>query len=211
MAGGRKPDLAWLKQAAEGKIIVCADKGVSYCKEAGVIPEYLLGDGDSAQADFDWAGQNGVQVRKYDAYKDKTDLQLALEFIEQQPDVGLLLATGIWGGRFDHAYSALFSVLAFNKKTSVPAILLDENETMFLFCKENELTLDFNAIPEVISVLPFSDRIKVSLSGCEWPLDKSIIERDNPYAVSNRLKFDETKVGFALHEGICGLYFCFSL
>ena len=210
VAGGRKPDLTWLKQAAEDKVVVCADKGVSYCKQAGIVPKYLLGDGDSALADFDWAEQNGVQVKKYDAYKDKTDLQLALELIEKQLDVGMLLVTGIWGGRFDHAYSALFSVLAFSREMAVPTLLLDNVEAMFLSYANDKLTINFAETPEVVSVLPLDSRVKVILSGCEWPLDNSIIEQDHPYAISNRLKFGATKLDFALHEGVCGLYFCFS-
>ena len=209
VAGGRAPDLQWLKTVSANKTIICADKGVTYCKQADIVPAYLVGDGDSALLDFDWAEESGVFVKRYSVDKEETDLQLALTLQQELADVDALLVTGIWGGRFDHSYSAIFSLCQYAKQTGVKTILADQQEIMILCGSDAAVKVEFIRRPEVISILPLSEQVQVSLQGCRWELDKKIIEQSNPYAISNRLKDAQKEITFTMERGWAGLYISF--
>ena len=115
VAGGRAPQIDWLKEAVSDRKVYCADKGIEVCMEADIIPEELYGDGDSADAQFYWqASALGTKVRTFPTAKDDTDLQLLLKNLP----AGDVICSGVWGGRFDHLYSNVFSLLAVKEKTA---------------------------------------------------------------------------------------------
>ena len=81
-AGGRKPDLNWFKAAAAGKKVYCADKGIEICLDAGIKPELLCGDADSAGKDYlQRAQQQDIKTVQFNPAKDDTDLQLLLTML----------------------------------------------------------------------------------------------------------------------------------
>lgn len=113
-AGGRKPELSWFKKAACGRKIYCADRGIEICFDAGFKPELLCGDADSAApAYLEKAKDEKIKALLFNPAKDDTDLQLLLNNL---PLKNNLLITGIWGGRFDHLYSNVFSLCSYKKK-----------------------------------------------------------------------------------------------
>ncbi len=200
-AGGRKPEINWFKTAAEGKKVYCADKGIEICLDAGLLPELLCGDADSAGADYlQQAQKKNIKTVLFNPEKDDTDLQLLLTMLPQKMP---LLITGIWGGRFDHLYSNVFSLLAYKIKNNVPVIMADESEIMMLLtagdCLEFIPQQEFTAL----SLLPLQDS-NVSIKGVKWPLDEAELLVDNPYAVSNEIT--EKSVMIKCHKGCTGFY-----
>lgn len=84
IAGGREPSVPWLKAAASGRHIWAIDHGIYSCQKAGLIPERLIGDGDSASASaWSWAEKTAAVVERYAPEKDFTDTQLALSTIKR--------------------------------------------------------------------------------------------------------------------------------
>lgn len=118
VAGGRRPKTEWLHSISSGKKIYCADRGAEYCLAAGCVPAELFGDCDSSsQAVYRQARAAGTEVHSFNPAKDDTDLQLLLYNLPE----GDILASGIWGGRFDHLYSNVYTLLGV--KSSVTAVL----------------------------------------------------------------------------------------
>lgn len=200
-AGGRKPELSWFKKAACGRKIYCADRGIEICFDAGFKPELLCGDADSAApAYLQKAKDEKIKALLFNPAKDDTDLQLLLNNLPLKSN---LLITGIWGGRFDHMYSNVFSLLAYKQKSGVPVIMADEAEVMVLLTSGESLEFtpqqDFTAL----SLLPLTDS-NVSISGVRWPLEKAPLLQNNPYAVSNEITADVVKV--KCHGGCTGFY-----
>ena len=193
-AGGRKPDLKWFKVAAAGKKVYCADKGIEICLDAGMKPELLCGDADSE------AQQQNIKTAMFNPAKDDTDLQILLTMMPQKAP---LLITGIWGGRFDHLYSNVFSLLAYKQKSSVPVIMADETEVMVLLTSGESLEFTLQQDFTALSLLPLTDS-NVSISGVRWPLENALLLQNNPYAVSNEITADVVKV--KCHGGCTGFY-----
>lgn len=200
-AGGRKPELSWFKKAACGRKIYCADRGIEICFDAGFKPELLCGDADSAsQAYLQKAKDEKIKALLFNPAKDDTDLQLLLNNLPLKSN---LLITGIWGGRFDHLYSNVFSLCSYKKRTNTAVIMADEQELMVLLAAGE--SLEFTACDDfkALSLIPLENSC-VSLSGTRWPLKKAELLISNPYAISNEITSEVVKM--SCHSGFAGFY-----
>lgn len=207
VAGGRRPDADWLKSAACGKSIYCADKGFTYCRAAGLVPVALYGDRDSAAADAYTEAQDlGVQVYTYPAAKDDTDLQLVLQNLPE----GDLIASGIWGGRFDHLYSNIYSLLNCKQQRQCQVLLADDKELLLLLEAGESVKVQLERPVEAVSLLPLSPAVIVDFTGVQWELQQSELKQLYPYAISNLPKDMAQPMYCACHEGSLGLYIKFA-
>ena len=201
ITGGRAPAAHWLSQLPPTEKIYAADHGLDTCRKQNIIPDYILGDGDSATSDtWNWGKSLGVPVEEFPTAKDLTDTQLALEKMQKAPAI---IITGAFGGRFDHLYSLLFSCA--HQKT--PCLLSDEQETIFFVKDNEEATLHFHKHPHALSLLPFTTACTgVNIDNVRWPLASATITQAFPNAVSNELLPDQSKLTVSIEQGILGIY-----
>lgn len=187
--GGREPDAAWFAAAALGREVWAADRGVEICRKAGVIPEMLIGDCDSAsQEGWEWAESQGVPCERYESDKDLTDFQLAVKiFCERNKTYAKkIFLTGAWGGRFDHLWSVVISFLNF-PAPHIPFCIADESEGLALLAGPETIKFTFDGKPKALSLISFSEKCTgVSVQGVRWPLENAELRYAFPYAVSNR-------------------------
>lgn len=184
IAGGREPAKEWLQDAASGRAIYCADRGAEYCLSAGLSPALLVGDCDSAGAAAYFKARSlGAQVFLHPPAKDDTDLQLLL----QKMPPGDVLATGIFGGRLDHLFSNVYSLLAFKEQRNCNVVLADEREFLLLLDagEKVEIYLQDKKAVQAVSLLPLSAECRVSIDGVRWPLTNAVLTQARPYAISN--------------------------
>lgn len=209
LAGGREPDTSWLKDLRavySDTKIYCADKGLVYCLQNSIIPSYVFGDADSAGKElFAKAEALGVEVAQYPAEKDDTDLQLMLSML---PNCDLIIS-GVFGGRLDHLYSNIFTLLALQEQKKNFIVLADDKEILVLLQAGEKVKVDFDfrfgENLEVISLLPFSEKSCVSLTGVHWPLKNAILKLSRPYAISNVLENGKA-IACQCSQGKLGLY-----
>ena len=203
VAGGRVPKASWLKEVAAEKNIYCADKGIEICLEAGLVPQELYGDGDSASKEsYAKAKTLGTAIKTFPVEKDATDLQLLLENLPS----GNLICTGVWGGRFDHLYSNVFSLLAHKEKQQGQVILADDKEVMLLITSGEQVKLHLEKEVKALSLLPLSATAKVTLENVRWELQEAELKLLHPYAISN---IPQGEVKLNCLAGKIGLYLCF--
>lgn len=184
------------------------DRGVEACRAAGLVPDRLIGDQDSASLEtWQWAEAQGVPVEKYDSDKDLTDFQLSLDLASQAAGGRCLFVTGAFGGRFDHLWSAVVSFL--NRcGRCVPLCMADDAEGMFFLKDAETLDLTFAKHPLAFSLVPFSESCRgVSLHGVRWPLEGVTLTYRDPYSVSNRVDAG-LRASVSLSEGTLGCYWC---
>lgn len=199
--GGRAPTAGWVKKLPPAGKVFAADHGLDCCRKNSIIPDYILGDGDSAAPDtWTWGKNLGVPIEEFPVAKDLTDTQLALTKMKKAP---LILITGAFGGRFDHLYSLMFSCA----QQKVPCIISDEQETIAFVKKDEELTFHFNVQPQAISLLPFTAACTgVNINNVRWPLASATITQAFPNAVSNELLPDRSNLTVSIKQGILGIY-----
>ena len=210
LAGGRSPEGFWLQELVglyPDSYVFCADKGVDYCLGNNLLPYSVVGDADSAgEAAFVRAQQLGAKVARYPREKDATDLQLLLQALPE----GDVVISGIWGGRFDHLYSNVFSLAAYAQRKRKTVILADDQEIMILVRAGENLKVKFSGKkPQDISLLPLTKATKVSLQGVHWPLESKTLSMYEPYAISNCLEQAANALACGCEEGQVGLYFSY--
>lgn len=186
VAGGRRPDENFFTELARGRKIFAIDKGIEICQDLNILPEILIGDFDSAKPSaVNWAIENKIPIERHPIEKDFTDTQLALNLVEKN----FVIFTGIFGGRFDHLFSNVFTC------ASSKTCLVDEKEIIF-FVKDNEnFTIKFLKNPSTLSLLPITKICKgVTIKNVHWELENAILKQNFPNAVSNRVESDEVRI-----------------
>ncbi len=207
VTGGRPPAAKWLKKAQRGKLWAI-DRGIDIFYKLKCVPDFLLGDFDSAAASArDWAIAAGVLTERFSVKKDLTDTQLALAKIKEISPRSFILLTGAFGARFDHAMSTLFSC-AFS---GLSMILADEKEACFFLHGEDSLSFTAAKEPKAISLFSLTCECRgIYLEGTAWPLKDAVLRHDMPYAVSNELSLDNASFRVFLQQGTLAIYLYWS-
>lgn len=205
--GGRMPSDAWagkMLALQKNASIVAVDRGVATCRRLDLSPAVLLGDADSAaNDDWAWGEAHAAHVERHPVEKDFTDTQLALRHASQ--DDAILLLTGAFGGRFDHAYSTMFSAT----QVKTPCVLADERETIAYLHAGETLTLHCHTQPKAISLLPMTAAVTgVTAKGLHWPLKGATLTQVLPNAVSNVLEADTRDCTISIRSGCLAVYAC---
>ena len=202
ITGGRQPNFDWFKQMIENRQIVCIDHGIDFCKENDIVPNFLIGDFDSADNySIQWAIDNNVKIERHNVDKDFTDTQLALNHIN---DNALAIITGAFGGRLDHLYSTLFTCANLQIKNC----LTDENETILFLSAGESMSVEFYKIPLALSLLPMSEICEdVTIDGVHWSLNSATLSQSIPNAISNRVESDI--VNISIKSGKIAIYSLF--
>ena len=205
VGGGRVPSREFFLDIANGRKIFCIDKGIELCRACGVVPDFLIGDFDSAESSaVDWAREKNIPVEQYPVDKDFTDTQLALRRAEEIFGEHVAILTGAFGGRFDHLYSTIFTCAALDRKI----FLTDEHEIIFYLRGGESTKIKFFKKPLAVSLLPITSTCAgVKTKNLHWELDGATLTQNFPNAVSNRADSDKISVG--LDKGTLAIYFCF--
>ena len=215
--GGRAPDSAWLRDLASRNFsaaprVWAVDSGVHACRASGIIPSFLIGDKDSASPDdWEWAVSQGAEEKIFDKEKDRTDFQLALSLFEEYAAgdaARALILSGCFGGSLDHLMSIFFTLGS--SGGDFCRCMIDEREGAFFIASGESATLEFERLPEGVSLLPVTGECHgVSISGVKWPLDSVTLERRYLWAVSNEAAKDcsgTPRVTARCDDGILGVY-----
>lgn len=202
VAGGRLPNKDYFKTVAQGRKIICIDKGIEICRACDILPEILIGDFDSAEkAALDWAIENNIPTKNYPVEKDFTDTQLALEMLPKNISA---IVTGIFGGRFDHLYSNVFTCANYEK-----FFLADEREIIFYVKGGESVAVEFFKKPLAVSLLPITEICSgVTTENLHWELANATLKQNLPNAISNRAEGNEIKI--SVDRGTLAIYFCFN-
>lgn len=205
ISGGRHPSREFFLKVANGRKIFCIDRGIELCRACEVIPDYFLGDFDSADKNsVDWAQKNKIPLEKYPADKDFTDTQLALSRTAEIFGKYVGILTGSFGGRFDHLYSTIFTCAAIENKI----FLADEREIVCYLRGGEETSIKFNKKPFAVSLLPMTSACEgVTTKNLHWELENATLTQNLPNATSNRADFD--KISVSVERGTLAVYFYF--
>ncbi len=206
VVGGRAPEVAWLRKAAKGREVWAVDHGLDACLAADIRPQRLIGDGDSAApAAWQLAKEQHIPIEQFPVEKDDTDTQLALKRA-REAGFPASIVTGAFGGRFDHAFSTVFSAA----QQPGTCLLADDREILLFVRGGEQISIHCLQAPAAISLLPLTERVQgVTLTGTHWPLVDASLIQAKPYAVSNVLAADANTIDVHIRQGILGVHLVF--
>jgi thiamine pyrophosphokinase len=173
-------------QLEEDDLIIAADGGAHHCQELGIIPAVLIGDMDSVQPELiTFLKTQGTQLIVYPRDKDQIDLELALNYAEQQGAQEVLLF-GLLGGRLDLSMANLM-LLARDEWQKMSIVVSDGHDTAYIMHDNESISLHGNP-GDIVSLIPFTDHVSdVSTRGLRWPLVKSNLALGNTISISNEM------------------------
>ena len=164
--------------------IICADGGTRHALALGVTPNIVIGDLDSITKDerrkIDEAG---VDVIKFPADKNETDLELAIDHaVSLNPDQILILAA--LGGRMDQTLANI--ALLSNLQLANCNIRLTDSVEEIFFCRDQ--TKVEGRSGDIVSLIPWQGEVTgVFTENLRWHLHHETLYPDKTRGISNEM------------------------
>lgn len=193
-ANGTLGDLAQIiPLIRSGDLLIAANGGSLNCLSSGRWPHTVVGDLDSISHDLllEFRRHN-VNFLEHPRDKDKTDLELALQFAISQGAVEVLLL-GLYGERLDQTLANLL-LLARDDWKDVRVTLSSGAELAYLLHSEGSINL-IGKPGDIVSLIPLSEIVRgVSTQGLRWPLSGADLSFGTTLSISNELTTSEASV-----------------
>ena len=179
-------------------LIVCADGGVRHAFQSGRIPDLVIGDFDSIhEEELKLLKEKEVELLRFPADKDETDMELAMEYLSQK-GYGSVTLYAVLGGRIDHELANLTVAVAFARK-GVEVRFVANRLAGYVLHGPACLKLQ-GQIGETLSIIVVSPRAEgVNINGLKWPLKDAELSFGSARTLSNR--FDEKSAQISLACG----------
>ena len=167
---------------ADCDYILACDGGLRHCYKLDVMPDYLVGDLDSAPSDVLDQYQD-VPVMRFSSEKDQTDLELALALAYDKGADSLMILGGL-GGRFDHQL-ANAHILAQAIELGIKAELCDEYTIVRLIDNSCRLHKKDGIL---VTLIPLTTTVKgIVTEGLQYPLKDESLSIGFARGVSNQI------------------------
>lgn len=180
------------KLKSEAELIICADRGLKYADEMGLVPDILIGDFDSYIDEVHFDGEIIRTVPE----KDDTDTIMAVRLAISR-GVRRIILYGALGGRFDHSIANIQTLL-FASEQGCEMTIADSSDIISL---QGEGTAEYPCKEGYyFSVFALSESIFIKeLSGVKYPLENYTMKQSFPIGVSNEITSE--KAVLAIKEG----------
>ncbi|MFT3654752.1 Thiamine pyrophosphokinase [Bacillus sp. B01(2024)] len=197
VAGGPREFIPELSAYTDGDTTwVGVDKGTVALLEAGIIPQEAFGDFDSiTEEELLQIQEAAPSLHVYQAEKDYTDLELALDWaLQKEPEH--IRIFGVTGGRADHFLGNIQLLYkAVNKDTDVK--LIDRQNEIQMF-GPGRYTIEEKSNRRYVSFIPFAEAAEgLTLDGFKYPLDNCHIPIGSTLCISNELIHSRGTFSFA--------------
>ena len=192
--------------AQSADYLIAVDHGADACHAAGVIPQLVLGDFDSASEEtLSWLKEQQVPCMRFNADKYDTDLALALKSAEYEAirrDSKLsLTVVSTSGGQLDHQLVVLGLLAAWAKEGKAEIRVVENDfEMRFLAAGKSDFwQLNAPAANKKISLISLSEECEVSEAGMRWNLNHKKFSLLGDDGISNIVEADDACV--TCHKG----------
>lgn len=182
-----------------GDLIIAADGGSRHCLGLGVIPDLVVGDFDSLAADdLRQLQEAGVELARYPAHKDFTDLELALQHARQRGASEVLVLAAM-GGRWDQTLANVL-LPAGQEFADLTVRLIDGNQEISLIRPGQALEIQGRPGDTLSLISLLGNAQGVSTTGLEYPLNGETLYFGSTRGISNVIQ--ESHVSITLQAGL---------
>lgn len=165
-----------MPQIPRDAYVIAADGGYRSLAQAGITPDLVIGDFDSAPR------PDGDNVSVFPKRKDDTDMMLAVKEGLMRGYRRFYLYGGV-GGRLDHTLANI-GALAFLRERGATAFLCGDRETLTLLYAGDRMTLP-ESTGKTVSLFACSEAATVGLTGLLYAGDAITLKNSFPLGVSN--------------------------
>ncbi|MBX7145342.1 MAG: thiamine diphosphokinase [Oligoflexia bacterium] len=166
--------------------VVCADGGANLAAKIGVKPHAVLGDMDSiSPALLAELEQLDTKVFRFPRDKDKTDLELCLDYSQSAGATSIMLLSP-FGGRLDHILGNIMLLL--QPRYENLAFSLSDGEVTAYLARPQQAVRVSGIVGDILSIIPLSPQCQgASLSGTRYPLTQETLFQGSSRTISNVL------------------------
>ena len=169
------------ERPAPGDFVIAADAGYRVCRQAGIVPDLLLGDFDSMDQPEDFAN-----IHRSPVEKDDTDTMLAVKTALEQGCDTVYIYGGTGGKRLDHTLANLQTLL-FIRRRGARGYLYDD-DFVWTVLENESLTIEKTVEWGLFSAFCLGDRAEgIDEVGFQYPLKDAVLTPECPLGVSNHI------------------------
>ena len=169
------------ERPAPGDFVIAADAGYETCRQAGIVPDLLLGDFDSMDQPADFAN-----VERSPVEKDDTDTMLAVKTGLSRRSREFYIYAGTGGRRLDHTLANLQTLL-FLRRRGARGWLYD-NDFGWTVIENESLRVEKTVEWGLFSAFCLGDRAEgIDEAGFQYPLSDAVLTPEFPLGVSNHI------------------------
>ncbi len=188
--------LSFIKKL-QPEYILAVDKGLQFCYEQKIVPNYIVGDFDSLSEEIlrFYKQQTKVPVREYNPVKDDTDTCIGLEKAMEMGSSSIWIL-GATGTRIDHMLCNL-QILKRSWIKKIPAYLIDAHNLITLPVQQEFFLKKDKQFGTYVSFFPLGDQVeKLTLEGFKYPLNNYCLKNLEGLGVSNEIQEDTARVSW---------------
>lgn len=178
------------------EFIIGVDRGLEFLYKFDILPNYIVGDLDSASNELVsyYRHETKVPIREYNPVKDASDTEIALRLC-----LGLrrqhIIVLGGTGNRLDHFWANV-QILKIALDAGVDARILDSHNQIRLL-KEGICLTREEAFGPYFSVFPLGAPVEnFTIKGAKYPLSHHLLSPYDSRCVSNEFSEDEIEISF---------------
>lgn len=176
--------------------LIAADKGMEFVKYAGIRPDMIVGDFDSAGEEMlRFFEQQQIPVRRFRPQKDSTDMEIAMATALEVGSTEITVL-GATGSRIDHVLGSIRN-LSMALKKGVPCSLVDAHNRIRMLDRPIELKRQ-EQFGKYVSLLAHGGPVEhLTLEGFFYPLKDYKLEADAAIGISNEIVEETATISFA--------------
>ena len=183
----RTAHLDFYRKLCRSSIKIAVNGGLRFFLKAHIVPDLLIGDLDSLK-NVRKASLRHTKVMTFPKRKDKTDLQLALEYSlnERADRIDIVLPSF---GQPDHFLGnmMLVNIVGGQRRAGLlPKIRFVNIKYEILFVSDRSESF-VDQIGDMVSVVPLSDFVVLTCTGTTYDVRKAKIERGQTRGLRNRV------------------------
>ena len=181
----------------EERCVIAVDKGVEFLYYHQIMPDYIVGDFDSAKEEIRdyYKNKTNVPVREYNPVKDASDTEMAIR-LAMTLGAKEMIILGATGSRIDHLWANI-QTLTIPFRAGIDARILDPRNRIRLIGGDTVLKKSESYGP-YFSLFPLGHEVYgFSIRGAKYPLRDHTLTPYDSLCVSNQMEEEEVKISFS--------------
>ena len=175
-----------------GDLIIAVDGGYDNAILFGMLPSVVIGDLDSVKSSI----SKGTKILQYPVDKDKTDLELAIDYAIGEGFAEIVVLGNI-GGKFSHSLANIM-LLKYIQSKGCEGMLLSAKERVSLLTSGNA------SIPrsesKYLSIIPLTPCENVTILNTKYEIRNANIEMGSTHLISNEFTALDAKISIEKGE-----------
>lgn len=166
-------------------MVIAVDGGLNHLVKYDMDADLFIGDYDSVNDEAKgYIETSDVKHIDYDEDKDKTDFELALDYVKNNCEIKKVDIYCAMGGRQDHTITILNNVLAYSKDLDIT--VYGEDQAVKVLNEGDKIKVKNRYNVSSFSIVPVDESFTVSIESAKWELNNETVSRYSSLLMSNK-------------------------